>query len=233
MENIEEAIMNPRGGKKLPPLCFLPLGPGAWDTFQSIIQPLPHKQRRTDGFIIVETENFSCIGPTLGSPVAVMALEKAVACEAKIILGFGWAGSIHPDYKIGDIVLVKSALSEEGTSEHYIPGEKQPIAGDEAYQFLKTKMLNKNIPFLEGNGWTIDAPYRETRSKVLKYQQNNIHVVEMEISSIYTVGKYRGVSVAAVVVISDELTGSVWKSGYHNPLFQDNIKKIASCFIND
>ncbi len=232
MENLQDSIMNPKGGIQIPSLCYLPLGLGAWDVFYKIIQKKQHIQKRADFFILLKTEKYSCIGPILSSPVAVMALEKVVACGAKNIFAFGWAGSLQEKCKIGDILLVSSALSEEGTSPLYNPEEKQPQAGTEAYHCYKQILMDSHVTFQEGAVWTTDAPYRETRQKVFDYQKKNICAVEMEISAIYTVGKFRNVSVAASVVISDEVFHPKWKAGFHHPKFQETCQTVAQIFCN-
>jgi purine-nucleoside phosphorylase len=79
---------------------------------------------------------------------------------------------------------------------------------------LTTEMTLAQIKFHSGAIWTTDAIYRETRHKVETYQRLNALAVEMEISSLCTVARYRRVDLGALAVVSDELTSFKWRPGF-------------------
>jgi uridine phosphorylase len=62
-----------------------------------------------------------------------------------------------------------------------------------------------------GATWTTDAPYRETREEILKYQAEGVQVVEMEIASLFSVAQVRGVESAGLVVVADKLANLKWE----------------------
>lgn len=67
------------------------------------------------------------VGPILGAPQAVIAMEKLIVLGAKRIWILGWCGSLQPGLSIGDLVVPVRAVSEEGTSRHYPVGERDRL----------------------------------------------------------------------------------------------------------
>jgi hypothetical protein len=73
-------------------------------------------------------------------------------------------------------------------------------------RILETALEERKTPFTKGPIWTTDAIYRETPEKVTAYQQQNILAVEMEVSALLAVASFRSVQMAALLVVSDELS---------------------------
>jgi uridine phosphorylase len=169
------------------------------------------------------------VGPILGAPQAVIAMEKLIVLGAKRIWILGWCGSLQPGLSIGDLVVPVRAVSEEGTSRHYPVGEREIACSPELNRMLEASLLSLGRPFRRGAVWTTDAPYRETVEKVMAYQAQGILAVEMEMSALMTLALYRSVSVAGLLVVSDELFDLKWKPGFSHP----SLKKASqtSCEI--
>lgn len=162
---------------------------------------------------------FSIAGPAVGSSVAVMMIETLIARGAKRIIAVGCCGSIRDDIKIGDIIISTGAFSEEGVSQHYMPGKFPPRADEQLVEALKSTADGKGWDVKTGDVWTTDAPYRETCRKVKEYGEGGLVGVEMELSAIFTVSRFRGVKAGAVLAVSDELHTMEWKPGFLNPAF--------------
>jgi len=63
-----------------------------------------------------------------------------------------------------------------------------------------------------GTTWTTDAPYRETREEVMRYQAEGVKTVEMESAGLFTVGQVRTVRTASVVIGMDSLAALRWQT---------------------
>ena len=159
---------------------------------------------------------FALAGPFIGAPHAVMGMEKVIALGAKRIWAFGWCGSLRPSLTIGDLVIPASALSEEGTSQHYPIGGRQPTSDETLNRALEASLIEKGRTFLKGPVWTTDAPYRETPEKVLAYRERGALAVEMEMSALMTLAIYRKVRLSGLLVVSDELFDLRWRPGFSN-----------------
>lgn len=164
-------------------------------------------------------------GPALGAPAAVMVLEKLIALGATKIIVHGCCGSLDKSLRSGEIFLPISALSEEGTSPHYpIPS---PIAAHEGLRLQLAKLLRENgYPFQEGPIWTTDAPYRETRDKIEKFCGKGIIAVDMEFSALAAVAAFRSISLASVMLVSDELYHLSWRPVFQTKAFQRKSMEI-------
>src|SRR5262245_14129936 len=96
------------------------------------------------------------VGP-IGAPSTVATLELAVALGVGTILFFGICGSLQPDLRIGDLVLVEQALREEGTSYHYLPPAESAVATPRLVEAAVRHLADR--PHRRGLIWTTDAPY--------------------------------------------------------------------------
>jgi uridine phosphorylase len=98
----------------------------------------------------------------------------------------------------------------------------QPVVAE-----IRNACRNTKHRFQEGPVWSTDAIFRETRDKVRHYQDQGVLAVEMELSALFTVGKYRGVEVGGILVVSDELTTLTWRPGFKDERFEKG--RVAAC----
>jgi len=96
---------------------------------------------------------------------------------------------------------------------------------------LKT-FLNKHTPLItEGRTWTTDAPYRETKSKVINLQQQGVLCVEMETSALFAVAEFHKVNIASIFVISDSLADLTWKPHFFSAKVSKSLIKTIDYAI--
>lgn len=173
----------------------------------------------------------SLVGPFIGAPYAVMLLETLIAWGAERILFLGWCGAVSPSVAVGDIILPTAAVIDEGTSPHYgldiggraLPSSTLSVRTREGFAGGETAIK-------EGIIWSTDAIYRETPEKVAFHQTREVLAVEMELSALFSVGRFRQVDVAAVLVVSDELGSFTWRPGFKNERFKQ-ARKVAAAAI--
>ena len=156
-------------------------------------------------------------GPAMGAPVAGMVLEQLIAGGAGKIIFIGLAGAISPNLNIGDLLLVNEAISDEGTSKDYFPEKNPPRADDRLFSKLKQELEKTQKNFKIGKVATIDAFFRETPKKIKQFQNQGAIAVEMELSALYTIARFREVALAGMVIISDEHKDNQWKTGFTSP----------------
>lgn len=176
-------------------------------------------------------ESFAIFGPFLGAPHAVMGMEKVIALGARRILAWGWCGSLQQDLKIGDFVIPTQSLCEEGTSAHYPIGDRAPLADEALSERIDLTLSAKRLAAKKGKVWTTDAPFRETPSKVRKYQREGILAVDMEMSALMTLAIYRSVCFAGLLVVSDELFDLTWRPGFKNPRFKEACRSAGEAVL--
>lgn len=167
----------------------------------------------------------SWAGPAVGAPFAAITLEKLIALGVTRCIVLGWCGSLVPSLRVGDVVLPTWAISEEGTSAHY-PGDNPPQSSQRLRQKLNDYLDTKGISITEGPIWTTDALYRETREKINRYAAQSILAVDMEFSALATVATYRGIDLAAALLVSDELFHPEWSPGFHRKSFRKKSRQL-------
>jgi uridine phosphorylase len=223
----EDAIINPGVGKRSPQLgpvavmvatepdlaklcCLLNLNP---NTFQKLFISRLYVDKEANPGI-------SLTGPIIGAPYATMLLETLIAWGACKILFLGWCGAISENVKIGDIILPTSAIIDEGTSGHYISDKSESVPSEGIVAQSRQVLRNAGLKFHQGIIWSTDAVYRETRDRVAYFQKKDVLSVEMETSSIFTVGRFRDVQVGGILVVSDELSDFQWRPGFKTKKFE-------------
>jgi uridine phosphorylase len=159
-------------------------------------------------------------GPLIGAPHTIMVVEELIASGARMIIYFGYCGSLQSEVRIGDLLVPTSATIGEGTSNYYHPENFPPFPDPEVQQLLLNALTGVSATVHQGKVWTTDALYRETISLVQYYQGLGVKGVEMEMSAFFTLGKYRQVAVAGLLAVSDELFTLTWKPGFNTPIFQ-------------
>ena len=177
-------------------------------------------------------KNYSLAGPVLGAPHAVMVLEQLIARGAREVVFLGWCGSISPDLRAGHILVPDRAFSDEGTSAHYLlEDQENPDRVHHASQTLSRKLeaalAGAGLAFTRGSVWTTDALFRETQEKVDHFSAQGAVAVEMELSALFAVARFRAVEVCGLLVVSDEVFDGKWHSGIADKGFHDARLKAA------
>ncbi|MDQ2785837.1 MAG: nucleoside phosphorylase [Chloroflexota bacterium] len=166
-----------------------------------------------------------------GAPMAASALELLIAAGARTFIVAGIAGSLSPDVPIGGIVIPTGALREEGTSYHYLPPDVDLAPDPELTEALVMAAAARGITPGIGRVWTTDAIFREMGWKVRRYGAAGILAVEMELSALLAVAQVRGVRLAAVFAISDELFHP-WTPGWHIEAFLTGSRTAANIALD-
>jgi uridine phosphorylase len=162
----------------------------------------------------------SITGPMIGAPYATMLLESLIVWGAEKVVFVGWCGAIAPHLSAGDIILPTEAVIEEGTSRLYQQERTYAVKTSEAVTAsIRGALAQTGCAYVEGKIWTTDAIYRETIEKVKSYQQQQVLAVEMELSALISVGRYRHIDVGAILVVSDELSDYQWRPGFKDEQF--------------
>lgn len=160
--------------------------------------------------IEVDGKKVAFFHPGVGAPLAVGLFEGSIALGAKKFVAAGGCGVLNKDMAIGHLILVTSAIRDEGCSYHYLPPSREITAGDAEVQKIQGVLNSKNLPYILGKTWTTDAPYRETVKKIQDRRNEGAVVVEMEAAAFIAVAKFRGVQFGQILYGGDDLSGTEW-----------------------
>ena len=225
--NKADLIIQPRRGTKekpLPARALLVVNPAEANYALAAFKPFTGESRSLyQTTLLVDKDLSLCAaGPALGAAAAVLVLEKLIVLGVKEIWLLGCCGSLDPSWSIGDIVLATGAVCGEGVSRYY-SNNKQAVPGRAATGHLENFARQHWDELRRGMIWSTDAPYRERRSELIDLQEHyGINGIDMEFSALCTVSAHRGVSLGALLVVSDLLWSRNWKPGFTVPKFIDS-----------
>ncbi|HTP07057.1 MAG TPA: nucleoside phosphorylase [Anaerolineae bacterium] len=148
--------------------------------------------------------------PGVGGPIAAGLLEEAIAFGCRKFIVCGGCGVLEKDIAVGHLIVVASAIRDEGTSYHYLPPSREVQADRSGMAALETTLSQRNVPYLVGKTWTTDASYRETPAKIAARKNEGCLTVEMEAASLLAVAQFRGVTLGQVLYGGDDLSGDEW-----------------------
>lgn len=165
-----------------------------------------HETKRTDIPVAILTDFGG------GAPIVAELAEELVVMGLKKMILMTWGGALQPELEPGDIVVCDRAIRDEGTSHHYLAPEKYVGANASMVDDLARAIRFRGAKCSIGASWTTDAPYRETRVEVERYQNEGVKVVEMESSGLFTIGRVRNIPTASVIIVMDSLATFQWQA---------------------
>ena len=148
--------------------------------------------------------------PGVGAPIAAGLLEEAVAFGCKKFIVCGGCGVLDKDLVVGKLIVVNSAIRDEGVSYHYLQPTREIAADLTTVNTLEIMLHERGIPFVSGKTWTTDAPYRETQPTIDSRRAEGCLTVEMEAASLMAVAQFRNVLLGQVLYAGDDLSGDSW-----------------------
>jgi len=181
--------------------------------------------------IVPQKRNFVIIGPAIGSPSAILILERIAASGIKNVVVLGTCGAISEEAKIGDVLLPISTISEEGTSKLYT---KKPNYNPSPFltEVIEKKLNENEIPYKKGMIWSTDAPYMESPEKIRFFREKGAIGVDMELSALFAIGALKKINIAGILLVSDELHSNTWKTGFKSKVLKKHYKIIINTLFS-
>ncbi|WP_297819542.1 nucleoside phosphorylase [uncultured Lactobacillus sp.] len=149
-------------------------------------------------------EYFTLCQAPLGGPASVQLLDWLISYGVKHVLTVGNAGALT-DLPENEMLLVKRAIRDEGTSFHYMePGQFVDLDSNFLKQ-VENALTGLQLKYDEITTWTTDGFYRETPKKVAQFRQLGADTVEMECASLAACAQFRKVDFAQILFTADTL----------------------------
>jgi len=148
--------------------------------------------------------------PGIGAPLSASLLEEVVTFGGHTFLACGGAGVLEQDLTLGHLMVVNSAVRDEGTSYQYLPAAREVTAQPDMVAAIESALRERNLPFITGKAWTTSAPYRETAARIARRKAEGCRMVEMEASAMMAVAEFRRVRFGHILYGGDNLGGEVW-----------------------
>lgn len=146
----------------------------------------------------------------VGASACVVSCEEVMAMGLEKLIMFGTCGVLNKDIGDCSIIIPTNAIRDEGTSYHYLE-ESEEVSVNEKYVDIFERILQEhNYSYIKGKVWTTDAPYRETKDKMLKRKGQGCVCVDMECSAMAAVAKFRNKDFFQFFYAADNLDSTNW-----------------------
>ena len=155
-----------------------------------------------------------CYPPGIGGPLAAAVLESLIGFGAKKVIVCGHGGVLRKDILRDSVMIVKSAIRQEGLSYQYIKPSKEIVADHDLVLEVEQELKKHGMSPMIGKTWTIDSMYRETKKLIEKRKKEGAITVEMECASLLAVAKFRKIKLCQLVCAGDDVSGEVWDPRY-------------------
>ena len=207
IDDVRRARQIPTGA--IPHVCILDFDGDLtdWLVREGIAKVFPSWACFHTTMFSMELEGVTCgiIARTIGGPYTVLIAEQLHSAGARLIIGLTSAGRVSPDLPLPCLVVVTSAIRDEGTSYHYLPPGKEVACPTPVASLLDRELSAIGWTVRCGKVWTTDAPYRETRVQLQDWAAEGVLAVEMQAASLFAFGNARKAAVASVAMVSNAI----------------------------
>lgn len=149
--------------------------------------------------------------PGLGAPLASTTLEELIALGGRAFICAGGAGVLDGSIPVGQVLVPKAALRDEGTSYHYQRRGRFSRPHPAAVRAIREACQALGRPALDVQTWTTDGVFRETRDVIARRRAEGCRAVEMEAAAFFAVARFRGVVLGQVLYAGDDVGGETWQ----------------------
>jgi len=147
--------------------------------------------------------------PGQGASLATVSLERVLAAGVEMIVACGGAGALVAGLALGQVIVVDSALRDEGTSYHYPPPSREVTVTPEVVQILQKVVDESGLAYTIGKAWTTDGFFRETPGRIRRRREEGCIVVDAEAVALLAVAEFRGISLGQLLFAGDDVSGGI------------------------
>jgi len=189
------------------------------DVIQTLVQEhqakLLHELRSEIGAhpiyeIEYQGQRMAVFHPGVGAPLAAGLMEEVIALGCTKFIACGGCGVLDNSISVGQVLVPKSAIRDEGTSYHYLPPSREVDVNPMALAAIEGVLGKLGVEYLLTKTWTTDAIYRETHEKISRRRAEGCLCVEMETAAFCAVAQFRRVEFGQLLYGGDDLGGEVW-----------------------
>ena len=157
-----------------------------------------------------EGEIIGLVASPVGAPMTAGLIEELIHMGGIYFVLAGGVGVLFKQIKRGNIIIPDGAFRDEGTSNLYLPPGREVKPSQFLSKRLKETCKNLGVEPHVGKAWTIDAPYRETPTRIKTFRNQGAICVDMEASACFAVAQCRKVELAAIFYGGDYVNETGW-----------------------
>ena len=155
-------------------------------------------------------EKIAFFQPGVGAALGAGLMDEAIGLGARFLIACGGCGVLDKDIAVGHVLLPTAAYREEGASYHYLPPSATVEIEPNVLKVMEAVLLEHKIEYFKTKTWTTDGFYRETLGKTAHYKAKGCLAVEMEMSALAAVAKFRNVKFGQYLYAGDTVVPEGW-----------------------
>jgi len=135
-------------------------------------------------------------------------ITTEILCNAqpKAMIRIGSCGTLSEDIKIGELIVIDSAMCGDGVTPYYVDDPNFMPESDKALTDSLFEVANASgIKTHRGRTWSTDAILRETREHVGKAIDKDCIAVDMVTSAFLTICQQYKIPATAIMAVSDHI----------------------------
>jgi len=179
----------------------------------------------------------SVMSSGMGCPAVAIGVEEMRTAGVHTIIRVGTTGALGPGVRLGDAIIAHAAVRRDGTSAAYIDPGYPAVADFHVVDALRRAAQDAGHPHHLGIVESSDAYYAgawhgeaATRQHSETMQRAGVLCIEMEASTLFTVGRLRGVRTGCILALREE-----WRDGERvqaGPDFERGLDRVIRIAID-
>jgi uridine phosphorylase len=162
----------------------------------------------------LDGELVSVMSSGMGCPAVAIAVEELRTAGVHTIIRVGTTGAVGPGPHRGDAVIAQAALRSDGTSNTYIEPGYPAVADFAVTDALRRAAIRAGHPYHLGLVQSSDAYYaaswwgeKVAHDRLDLLRRAGVVSVEMEASTLFVVGRLRGLRTGCILAMREEWGG--------------------------
>ncbi|WP_282175615.1 nucleoside phosphorylase [Vibrio nereis] len=136
----------------------------------------------------------------IGAPSMIIAVEELKQCGVTHVVRVGSAGAMQSGIELGELIVAEGAVRDEGGSKAYVEPSYPAYASFSLLKELDGWLSQQATPYYFGTVRSHDSFYTDDEDAICQYwNKKGVLGADMETSALYTVGRLRGLKVAAIL----------------------------------
>ena len=136
----------------------------------------------------------------IGGASAGIAVEELKNLDVENLIRIGSCGSLQPQVKIGDLVLVSGAVRDDGASKAYIEPIFPAVPDSDLLFACVCAAKDRAVRFHTGIARSHDSFYTDREAEIDAYwSKRGVLGADMETAALYTIGHLRGLRTMSIL----------------------------------
>ena len=136
----------------------------------------------------------------IGGASAGIAVEELKNLGVENLIRIGSCGSLQPQVKIGDLILVSGAVRDDGASKAYIEPIFPAVPDSDLLFACVCAAKDRAVRFHTGIARSHDSFYTDREAEIDAYwSKRGVLGADMETAALYTIGHLRGLRTMSIL----------------------------------